>query len=138
MVIVSWSGNYQSTAVLASLKSCHGYSSSKTQWENVSELQHSDHFALCFVSQQRLRRDFWIIYYTSNISISQQVFCNLPVIFQLTTSGIRSLCLTLDEPMLAWVFGLPLFLSGHQVVFVFSFHRWILHQLWIYDNNPFQ
>jgi len=29
-----------------------------TEWENVSELQHSDHFALCFVSQQRPRRDF--------------------------------------------------------------------------------
>jgi hypothetical protein len=49
-----------------------------TQWENVSELQHSDHCALCFVSQQRPRRDFWIPNqlrhnYTANIIISQHL-----------------------------------------------------------------
>ena len=74
-------------------------------WEIVGELQQSSHDTSCLVSQPRLREDFQKNYYTSIIITRQQLFCNLLVIFQLATSGIRSLCLTLGGPVLALVFG---------------------------------
>ena len=61
--------------------------------------------ASCVWIHTRLIEDFWINYYTSTNLARQELFCNLLVIFQLATSEIRSLCLTLGEPMLAWVFG---------------------------------
>ena len=96
--------------------------------------------APCVWIHTRLIEDFWINYYTSTNLARQELFCNLLVIFQLATSEIRSSDLSvLHSVHLCWHRSLvvPLFLSGHQVVFVFSFHRWILHQPWIYDNTSF-